>query len=119
VTLQEDFNVQFMRGYLQRMDDAIIGDGQVVTDDDAREALARIRAEEEFETGMLAFIAQVANRPAGDWRVVMSSEQRAFVRWLHQRQQRLRIYAGGRSPALYGCPIVIDDTATAPRLEAP
>jgi hypothetical protein len=109
--------LELTRGYMQRLDDAMIGDGHIVTDDEARDAIARMRAEQEFETMMRAFIAQVAERPAGEYRAVMSSEHRAFARWLHQRHQRNGIYRGGRTPTLFGVPVVIDETADKPRLE--
>lgn len=115
--LAASLELQLMRGYLQRMDDALIGDGHTVTDDEAREALARIRAEDAFEQMMRTFIAQVADRPAGEYRAVMSSEHRNFVRWLHQRNQRQGIYRGGKAPALFGVPVVIDERADRPRLE--
>lgn len=106
-----------IRGHMQAENDAFLGAGHTVTDDEAREAIAWIAAEREFEQMMRAFLAEVADRPAGNYRVVMSSKQRDFVRWLHQRHQRDGIYRGGRSPALFGAPIAIDDTAQRPRLE--
>lgn len=119
--MSDDFattvEIAFMRGYLQRLDDAIFNDGHIVTDDEARASIARMRAEQEFEAMMRAFIAHVAERPAGEYRAVMSAEHRAFIRWLHQRHQREGIYRGGRTPALLGVPVVIDDAAARPRLE--
>lgn len=109
--------LELVRGFLQATDDALIGRGHVVTDDEAREALARIRAEAEFEQMMRTFVAQVADRPDGEYRAVMSSEHRNFVRWLQQRNQRHGIYRGGKAPALFGVPVVIDETADRPQLE--
>jgi hypothetical protein len=119
-------SVEFMRLYLQGLDRAIFDPEAEVTEEEAKEALQRLKDSVAFDRMMITFIQEVVGWPPADCvQLVMNSKHREWIRSTHQRYQGLKMYTGARklpsgdraTPKLYGVPIVIDETATEPRLE--
>lgn len=120
--MMDGVGVEFMRVYLQGLERATIDFWAEVTEEEAREALQRLKDDVAFNRMMIKFVQKVVEFPAKEAvGVFLNSKHREWVRHTHQRYQGLKMYTGDKKgtvqPKLYGVPIVIDETVTEPRVE--
>lgn len=119
--LEEEIRIEMIRSYTEHMTNAVLGIKTTVTSQEAYDFLKRVRDEQEFKDMMYAFLMVAAvYEEEGEWNIVMSEKMLDFIRWLHQRNQRAKIYKGkknGNPPELFGIPISIEKNATVPRFE--
>lgn len=117
----EGVNIEFIRLYLQGMERVMLDSNGEVTEEEARAYLEKFKGSVAFDRMMIKFVMEVVEKSADAVQVVMNSEHREWIRYKHQRYQALKMYTGDKKrtvqPKLYGVPIVIDETATEPRLE--
>jgi len=115
--IQEEIQVDFVRTYLELMERALINPDATVSMADAREVVEQVRSRNRFERMMYAFMMVVADRSDDqEIRVVLSEPMLDFVRTVHQKHQRAKLYKGGKCPELLGLPIVVKDVGV-PRME--
>lgn len=114
---EEEIQLEFVRSYMEFLEKAVLDPNAKVSMSDAKEIVEKIREGNRFEKMMYSFIMVVADRdPEMEIRVVISKRMQEFIRYIHQRYQRAKIYKGGKNPELLGAPIVIRDILV-PRME--
>lgn len=124
--MMDGVGIDFVRLYLENLSPDMTAVFGPPTEEEAREFLEKLKASVGFDLMMIKFMKEVIEWPPSDcYQLVMNSNHLQWVRNVHQRYQRLRIYTGAKKkpgqaraiPKMYGVPIMIDETVTEPRLE--
>jgi hypothetical protein len=119
IGLVEWLQDEVRRLYMEELGKALLGPDYTISQEEVDETYEKIDRERKFDTMMFNFICHVDSvRPPSTWNIYMSTPSLQYIRWFHQKYQKEDIYRGKKrnGPALFGVPIVIDESLERPRL---